>query len=391
MVEAQNQDGVIIARGSGFFLERSNKVVTNLHVLKRASRANVKVLGENITYKVVSIYGIDWEHDLCVLELNGASVIGLNLSQFDVEVGDDIVAAGNPKGLEGTFSKGIVSAVRRSEDLIQIDAAISPGSSGGPVVNNRGEVIGVAVLSIIGGQNLNFAIPVKFIKEITPIKADVIAAGVLSLTDLEIEHLKGTVRSVIVRRAKFKYDQYNDNIIEQPAALRERHLYDENQRRRRFTLYSDKGESFDQQYEYDSKGILSSQITIIDGKPRRSQFTPEEAVNNKISRRTFSITRTFPAPEGVHTLTYDEYGNEIERVIKNDKETTRIVNTFDTDGTQIDSKAYVDGSLQYALRYSYKFDHVGNWIERFETNYDTKYPTLGYTPSEKVYREIRYY
>ncbi len=81
------------------------------------------------------------------------------------EIGERIYAIGNPKGLSGTFSEGIVSGVRNlqlSQEL-QITAPISPGSSGGPVLNSRGQVIGVAYASYSEGQNLNFAIPIKYL------------------------------------------------------------------------------------------------------------------------------------------------------------------------------------------------------------------------------------
>jgi hypothetical protein len=81
-------------------------------------------------------------------------------------VGERVFAVGNPQGLEGTFSEGIVSSIRKvgMHKLLQITAPISPGSSGGPVLNVKGEVIGVSVATYRGGQNLNFAIPVNYLK-----------------------------------------------------------------------------------------------------------------------------------------------------------------------------------------------------------------------------------
>ena len=90
----------------------------------------------------------------------------LTLGNSDsVQVGDSIYVVGNPQGLEGTFSQGIVSSIREvgSDKLLQITAPISPGSSGGPVLNEKGEVIGVSVATFTGGQNLNFAIPSKYL------------------------------------------------------------------------------------------------------------------------------------------------------------------------------------------------------------------------------------
>ena len=117
-VESLNPEGEVLATGSGFFLRDTNRVVTNLHVLKRATSARVKILNRQATFPVTSVYSIDWAHDLCVLELRGASAPGLDLASSVVGVGDDILVAGNPKGLEGSFSRGIVSAVRKVEGLL---------------------------------------------------------------------------------------------------------------------------------------------------------------------------------------------------------------------------------------------------------------------------------
>ena len=91
----------------------------------------------------------------------------LSLGNSDtVQVGETVYAVGNPQGLEGTFSQGIVSSIRQvgSDKVLQITAPISPGSSGGPVLNSKGEVIGVSVATFRGGQNLNFAIPSNYLK-----------------------------------------------------------------------------------------------------------------------------------------------------------------------------------------------------------------------------------
>ena len=84
------------------------------------------------------------------------------------QVGETVYAVGNPRGLEGTFSDGIISSIRLrdGDKLIQITAPISRGSSGGPVLNQKGEAIGVSVLSVINGQNLNFAIPSNYLKSL---------------------------------------------------------------------------------------------------------------------------------------------------------------------------------------------------------------------------------
>jgi len=100
---------------------------------------------------------------------SGGCSEALSIGNSDaVQVGDSVYAVGNPEGLEGTFSQGIVSGIRESggDRLLQITAPISPGSSGGPVLNEKGEVIGVSVATFRDGQNLNFAVPSAQLKEL---------------------------------------------------------------------------------------------------------------------------------------------------------------------------------------------------------------------------------
>src|SRR6516225_1013196 len=100
---------------------------------------------------------------------SGGCSEALSIGNSDaVQVGDSVYAVGNPEGLEGTFSQGIVSGIRESggDRLLQITAPISPGSSGGPVLNEKGEVIGVSVATFRDGQNLNFAVPSIYLKEL---------------------------------------------------------------------------------------------------------------------------------------------------------------------------------------------------------------------------------
>lgn len=230
LIVTQDKEGRSIAQGSGFFFLpemtdfdkflltylrkdevarslRNEKilVVTNLHVMKRATQATVKDLRSGTTYKVRSIIGFDIKHDLCVLKLE-YDATGAPLAvkpSKSLAVGDEIYAAGNPEGLEGSLSKGIVSAIRQDRDLIQIDAAISPGSSGGPIVNNRGEVIGIAVASIVAGQNLNFAIPSEFLSNIRLTwSLSVEEGGAIAITAREKARLRGPVRKVVTSEAE---------------------------------------------------------------------------------------------------------------------------------------------------------------------------------------------
>jgi S1-C subfamily serine protease len=140
-----------------------------LHVVEGASRGYAKAVGQKPKHNIEGIVGVDTDRDLVLLKVSGAHGVPLWLGNSDgIEVGETVYAMGNPQGLEGTFSQGIVSGVREvgTDRLLQITAPISPGSSGGPVLNVKGEAIGVSVATFKGGQNLNFAIPSNYLKRL---------------------------------------------------------------------------------------------------------------------------------------------------------------------------------------------------------------------------------
>ena len=151
-----------LSRGSGFFIA-SDRVITNRHVIERASRVEIHLLNGK-KYTVRGVIAVDGEGDLALLQVDipGKAAVPLPIVRAVPQEGESIVVIGNPYGLEGSVSNGIVSAVREISGygkIIQITASISPGSSGSPVVNMAGQVIGVATLQAAEGQNLNFAVP----------------------------------------------------------------------------------------------------------------------------------------------------------------------------------------------------------------------------------------
>ena len=170
LIVMEDANGKSISSGSGFFIERG-MIATNLHVVEGVFKGYVKRVGTNKKYPIIGIAAMDSRQDLAILIVSdfGAPILPLGNSD-KVQVGESIYVAGNPIGfLEGTFSNGIVSGVREfrvDSKRIQITAPISKGSSGGPVLNSKGEVIGVAVSTITAGQNLNFAIPSDYLNEL---------------------------------------------------------------------------------------------------------------------------------------------------------------------------------------------------------------------------------
>jgi len=163
IIFAYDDKGDFLQLGSGFFISQNGDVITNYHVLQGASSAEIKTADEK-TYPITYIVAGDEQNDIIRLSVNIPSqyVYPLSLSKTIPEVGERIIVYGSPLGLGNTVSDGIVSAIRDIPDygrIIQITAPISPGSSGSPVLNMKGEVIGIATFQMIKGQNLNFAIP----------------------------------------------------------------------------------------------------------------------------------------------------------------------------------------------------------------------------------------
>lgn len=168
-IETFDARGEKLSRGSGFFID-IDRVVTNRHVIEGAYRAEIHSISGN-SYQVKNVLAVDAEGDVALLKVEAPPqlVRPLSLDRTSPQEGESIVVIGNPFGLEGSVTNGIVSAVRDIPGfgrIIQITAPISPGSSGSPVVNMQGQVIGVATLQITGGQSVNFAIPSERIAQL---------------------------------------------------------------------------------------------------------------------------------------------------------------------------------------------------------------------------------
>lgn len=168
VIFAQNEKGKAFALGSGFFVA-DGIIATNYHVIQGAPRLSAKIVGQRGLYPISRVLMTDRTRDLAFLAVTGVKASALTLGDDTrVAPGDEVYVIGNPQGLEGTFSKGVISGIRsiNGKRYLQITAPISPGSSGGPVLNASGEVIGVAVGSLRTGQNLNFAIPISYLSSL---------------------------------------------------------------------------------------------------------------------------------------------------------------------------------------------------------------------------------
>ncbi len=179
-IESKEAEGV--ASGSGIVLDTEGHVLTNNHVIEGAGEVTVKLESEGTAYPA-TVVGTEPNSDLALLKVQApaAKFHPLTLGNSDaMEVGDPVVAIGNPFDLERTVTSGIVSALQREiqapdgeviDNVIQTDAAINPGNSGGPLINSAGEVIGINSQIATGGEGsdgsvgIGFAIPINTAKE----------------------------------------------------------------------------------------------------------------------------------------------------------------------------------------------------------------------------------
>ena len=157
-----------VSQGTGFIISNDGYIVTNAHVLVGGRKISI------ITYKGkiknAEFIGYDRNLDIALLKVNG-SYSKLELADSNnVQIGEKVIAIGNPLGLQFSVSQGIVSGVHRRgpnglDAYIQTDAALNPGNSGGPLINKEGKVIGINNFKIGGGENLGFALESNYIKE----------------------------------------------------------------------------------------------------------------------------------------------------------------------------------------------------------------------------------
>jgi S1-C subfamily serine protease len=206
----QQQQGT--ATGSGFVVDKNGTIVTNAHVVDGASKVTVSLEegGDQIDAKVE---GVDNDSDVAVLKIDpsGKDLTVLPLGDSSkAQVGDPVVAIGNPFGLQRTVTTGIVSALQRQvnapsgfaiSNVIQTDAAINPGNSGGPLINAQGQVIGInSQIQTGGGQGsvgIGFAVPINTVKQLLPkleagqtVHHGYLGVVVGDLTSDQADHLK---------------------------------------------------------------------------------------------------------------------------------------------------------------------------------------------------------
>ncbi len=188
VVLTYNEKGEPISQGSGFIVRADGAVVTNYHVISNAM--DIKVKAGDKVYEVEGLIHTDKENDIVILKAKGKKLPIVKLGDIEkANIGEKVYVISSPQGLENTISDGILSGIREitpERKVLQITAPISPGSSGGPVFNKNGEVIGIATFLLKEAQNLNFAMPVNLIKD------KIGSKKITALKDSTIEDYKKT-------------------------------------------------------------------------------------------------------------------------------------------------------------------------------------------------------
>lgn len=228
------KDGVPYSQGSGFFID-NNTLVTNYHCVAGTEKLEFKIAGNDEIYKGAKVIKASPNYDLAIIKAKQVFPFVKVDSLGKEKVGAKVYAIGNPRGLEGTISDGILSGKRDNEgvEYLQITAPISPGNSGGPVLNEKGVVIGVATFTYKNSQNLNFAMPISYINKCIDIdsishqehtvKSDSIAISIVSYSKDRRENIQQVsfhnnttetitgITGVLVYRRKMVDYEYNCN------------------------------------------------------------------------------------------------------------------------------------------------------------------------------------
>jgi serine protease Do len=194
--------------GTGFVVDKNGYIITNHHVIAKVDHIKVKLHGDDTTEYRARVVGIDPETDLAVIKIDPRSaLVPVSIGNSDaVQVGDWAVAIGSPFGLEASVTAGIVSALGRDiggalqlQRFIQTDAAINPGNSGGPLLNIRGEVIGVNTMIATqsgGYQGIGFALPINMVARVYN---DIIRTGRVTRGSIGIEWQKSDDKPELFR------------------------------------------------------------------------------------------------------------------------------------------------------------------------------------------------
>lgn len=192
LIKGKTDNGDLV--GSGFIISGDGKIATNLHVIRDLRNGGVQ-LATGEKFDSFSILAFDERKDIAIIKIAGFDLPSATLGNSNaIQVGEPVLIVGSPLGLQGSVTTGVISSIRDDPfgggfKAIQTDAAVNPGNSGGPLVNGRSEVVGVVTYKIKGGESLNFAIPINYLRGLieavgSPMSADNLRTKLASSTDV---------------------------------------------------------------------------------------------------------------------------------------------------------------------------------------------------------------
>ena len=177
--------------GTGFLISPDGKIATNLHVVADLRKAGVQ-LASGERFDSFSVLSFDSRKDIAIIKIPGFDLPAVQLGNSNqIQVGEPVLAVGSPLGLQGSVTTGVISSIRDDPlgggfKVLQTDAAANPGNSGGPLVNGQSQVVGIITFKIRGGENINFAIPINYLRGLAEAPA-----SAMTLDDLRVK-LSGT-------------------------------------------------------------------------------------------------------------------------------------------------------------------------------------------------------
>jgi serine protease Do len=189
LIKGTGSSGEIL--GTGFIISSDGKIATNLHVVESLKNGGVQ-LASGEKFDSFSVLAFDARKDIAIIKIPGFDLPTVALGNSNnVQVGEPVLAVGSPLGLQGTVTTGVVSSLRDDPTgggfkVLQTDASVNPGNSGGPLVNRQAEVIGIVTFKIRGGENLNFAIPINYLRGLVDSPG-----SVMSLDELRVKLSSG--------------------------------------------------------------------------------------------------------------------------------------------------------------------------------------------------------
>lgn len=354
LVEVFDKKSHKVGQGSGVIIGK-DQVLTNIHVIEGGAEVRVTDAGSSVTMDIDGILSYDATNDLVVLvvpTVHNPPPIGLSSKS---KVGERVTAVGNPLGLTGSVSEGIISGFREIDGrhLIQMTTPISPGSSGGALFNSRGKLIGITVAHLQGGQNLNLAVPIE------------IATALLGNDGQFVTYLDSDFSKI------YPTDRENDGLIGPVASVGERRI-------------DSMGGSW-RKTEYDSKGRRVSEVEMNSLGTRTTTFE-----HDRYKRAVSSISvGPFDQNPSRNAFLYDAAGHMIELIMSAGYKESYSYNsygqlqrresslfkgkdikwyTYAPDGTLLSERwDFLSSISEYS---GYRYDRAGNWVERAITTYE---------------------